>query len=80
MDRALREALPWGRLRQSRSRAIGSQSHLKEFVMSKTFQSGAESDLDLVVVDLGDAKELTLGTPSQERSEDNQQFPHKIMT
>lgn len=32
------------------------------------------------LVDLGDAKEKTMGTPSQEYAEDNQQFPRKITT
>ena len=50
--------------------------------MSKTSQvdPGQDLDLDVQLVDLGDAKELTMGTPSTEYAEDNPQFPRKITT
>jgi hypothetical protein len=42
--------------------------------MDKTFQP----ELDLQVVELGDAKELTMGIPNQVNSEDNPQVPQKL--
>ena len=48
--------------------------------MNKTSQSELDQSVEQQLADLGDAKEKTMGTPSQEYAEDNQQFPRKITT
>jgi hypothetical protein len=45
-------------------------NHRKEFVMNET--------LELEVVELGEAKDLTKGPPSQLASEDSGAFPQKF--
>jgi hypothetical protein len=37
-----------------------------------------KTELELEVVDLGDAKELTMGTPSPINSEDNEVMPERL--
>lgn len=48
--------------------------YLKELVMNDKPQA----ELELQIVELGDAKELTMGIPAQERSEDNPALNRKV--
>lgn len=50
-----------------RTRATLLNLNLKEFIMNQQ----AQSDLELQVVDLGDAKEVTMGIPAPAFAEDN---------
>jgi hypothetical protein len=49
-------------------------TQLKESDMDKSTQT----ELDQQIVDLGDAKDLTMGIPNQVNSEDNPEVPHKL--
>jgi hypothetical protein len=53
-----------------RRRPSCSQTNLKEFVMNET--------LDLEIVELGQAKEVTKGPPSPIASEENASYPERL--
>lgn len=52
------------------------QPQCKEFIMDKTFETDLEQDLQLL--ELGDAKTLTMGPPLGDEPEDNPTYPSKI--
>ena len=56
--------------------AVHSSTTVKEFVMDKSQHPELEQELQLV--ELGDAKELTMGPPVGTVAEDSQQFPFKL--
>ena len=65
-------------LRVSGAKSGSGQSilnlRLKEYVMNEKSQA----ELELQIVELGDAKELTMGIPAQEHSEDNPALARKL--
>ena len=58
------------------SKGDRSPTSTKEFVMNEKPQSELEQELQ--VVDLGDAKELTMGIPALVCAEDNQTLPGRF--
>jgi hypothetical protein len=58
------------------SKGDRSPTSTKEFVMNEKPQS--ELELELQVVDLGDAKELTMGIPAMVYAEDNLTLPGRF--
>jgi hypothetical protein len=49
-------------------------NYCKEFIMNQTTQTG----LELQVVELGDAKEVTMGDPVLNHGEDDPEIPGKF--